>query len=79
MIYDIIDSHLVSEAEFTKKDLSRQLSLRNSNALGERIALDNGAHLDFTVPAPATPLFASKDGATPLPPIGFGQIGRAHV
>lgn len=72
MIYNIIDSHLVSETEFAKKDLIRQLSLRNSSALGERITLDNGAHLDFTVQAPATPLFASADGVTPLPPIGFG-------
>jgi roadblock/LC7 domain-containing protein len=72
MIYSIIDSHLVSDTEVAQKDIARQLSLRNANELGERIMLNSGAHLDFTAPAPAAPLFVKDDGVTPLAPIGFG-------
>ena len=71
-VYRIIDSHLVSETEFARKGLDRQLSLRGNNELGERISLDSGALLDFTAAVPGAPLFLGKNNVTPLPDIGFG-------
>lgn len=72
MIYSIIDSHLISDVEFAKKDFERQILARDAGGAGERITLDDGAELDFTVPDASAPLFTADDGVTPLPPIGFG-------
>jgi hypothetical protein len=67
----IIDSHLVSDAEFFERGLPQYLGNRGPSAAVGAISLRDGASLDLRSAPP--PLYTMPDGTTPLPPIGFGQ------